>query len=63
MTVHNFTEMYYCERSKLSTALNDPEFRYIYTVIIFQVDRHSVNVLNVSVYLNIHPIRYSAMQI
>ena len=34
-----------CERSKLSSAFNGPDFHYIY---IFQVDRHSVNVLNVS---------------
>ena len=31
--------------TSFSSAFSGPEFRYIY---IFQVDRHSVNVLNVS---------------
>ena len=36
-----------CERSELSCVFNGPEFHYIY-IYIFQVDRNSVNVLNVS---------------
>ena len=39
-----------CTRSELSSSFNGPEFRHnIYNIIyIFQVDCHSVNVLNVS---------------
>ena len=39
-----------CEQSELSSAFNGPEYHYIYIYIIFQVDRHSVNVLRVSKY-------------
>ena len=33
-----------CERSKLFSAFNGPEFRYIYIgiIILFQVDNHSI---------------------
>ena len=51
-----------CERSELSGRFNSTDFLYIY---LFQAVRRTVNVLDVSiyVYLNIRPMRYSAMQI
>ena len=46
-----------CEQSKLSSAFNGPEFRYIpiymYIYSIFQVDRHSVNVLYKCSYIRV----------
>ena len=45
-----------CERSELSSTFNGPEVCYIYIAIyiyIFQVDRHSVNVLYKCFYIRI----------
>ena len=67
-------KLYYCyyERSELSGLFNGTDFLYNYIIIyihvcIFQALRRAVNVVkyNVSiyVYLNIRPMRYSAMQI
>ena len=44
----NDLSFHYCEQSELSSTFNGRNVAIYIYIFIFQVDRHSVNVLNVS---------------